>query len=69
MSETGCGRCPLTLGYCWSNAGCPVTLRSPSGPRSKWENDAPNCIHLKGRMAPWCSLNSVEPNTQLLLEL
>jgi hypothetical protein len=70
MSGTGCDRCPLALGvgYCWSNAGCPVTIRAINGPRSKWEKEAPNCIYLKRGPAPWCKIGDRE-GEQLLLDL
>jgi hypothetical protein len=41
--------CPLVpaLGWCISNAGCPITIRSINGPRSIWEHDAPECRLLR----------------------
>ncbi len=38
-----------TLGWCKSGAGCPVTLRSINGPRSRWSAEAPDCIYLRER--------------------
>lgn len=43
--------CPLapTLGWCISNAGCPITIRNINGPRSRWEQAAPECYLLRER--------------------
>jgi hypothetical protein len=41
--------CPIVpmLGWCKSNAGCPITLRYYNAGRKTWEKAAPDCIYLR----------------------